>query len=138
MEHRLTSRPHSRVSIINLNATMQAPTTFAATHRASIEALRDNLSSRLQCDLDADYGDADCGLLDAALCVNSLPWGSFGAPGPLVSILAGNGAGDGYAVMGADGSSLAHGVTFARALQCAKFAAVREWREKTKGALQAA
>lgn len=116
---------------------MQPQTTFTASHRAAIAALCCDLTRRLQHPVTVEYGATDDDRFhDAALCVEELPVGSWGSPGPLVSILAGPGIGAGLAVMAADGSSLADGVDLGHAVQAARAAALQQFRSVTDGALQ--
>jgi hypothetical protein len=115
---------------------MQLQSAFTA-HRAAIEALRKELTRRVQRTVTIDYGATDDGREhDATFVVEELPEGALGRPGPLVSILTGPGIkGDGFVVMGSDGATLAEGVSLDRAVQSARFAAVREYRTQAEGAL---
>jgi hypothetical protein len=108
--------------------------TFTPVQQAAIEALRRDLTQRTQRTVTAEYGSTDCGQHWAALCVDSLPEGSWGVPGPLVSVLVGTGI-SGAATMGADGSALADGVDFNEAVKTARLAGVREYRAMRKGAM---
>lgn len=103
---------------------MQNPSTFTEAHRADIAALCAELSERIGQPMTADYGASDCGQLqDAALCVD------VDDRAPLVTIIVGPGiSGGGFAVMAANGSSLAHDVSFAEALRSARTAGAREFR----------
>ena len=79
----------------------------------------------------ADYG-TDEGQHWAALCVESLPLGSLGHPGPLVSILAGAGVAGNAAVMGADGAAIGTAGGFAEAIETARDAGMPGcWRMRT-------
>ena len=104
-------------------------TPFAPAARAVIADLCKELTRRVQCTVTADYGQTECGQYhDAALCVESLPAGSWGHPGPLVSILAGPGVPGGFAVLAADGSPVVEGATLGRAVKAATTEAVRGYR----------
>ena len=108
---------------------MQLQSSFNDRQRADIESLRKELARRIQRTVTADYGQTECGLYhDAALCVESLPAGSWGHPGPLVSILAGPGVTGGFTVLAADGSPVVEGVALGHAVQAARFEAVRRYR----------
>ena len=109
-------------------------TAFTDAQRASIEALRLTLSRRVSRAVTADYG-ADEGQHWAALCVKSLPIGSFGRPGPLVSILRGANVRGGAAVMDSDGFALGDVVDFDEAIKTACFAGIRSYRALTAGAV---
>ncbi len=114
--------------------TMQMNNTadFTADQRSHIEALRRDLVQRTHCTITTEYGASDDGQQWAALCVESLPEGAWGRPGPLVSILVGPGIPmDAAAVMGSDGSSVEPGAEFAEAIKAAKFAGMRTWRAMT-------
>lgn len=119
---------------------MEQQSIFTNTHHATIGALCRDLTRRVQRTVVADYGHTDDGgEHDVALRVDSLPAGAWGSPGVLVSILAGpNVTRYGYSVLAADGSLLADGVEFTEALTTAKFAAVRQYRQLSGGALRAA
>ncbi|MDQ0591355.1 hypothetical protein [Variovorax paradoxus] len=110
---------------------MHNPADFTADQRNRIEALRRDLVQRTHRTITTEYGATDCGQLWAALCVESLPEGAPGTPGPLVSILVGSGIPVGAAVMGADGSSVEPSAEFAEAIKAARFAGMREWRAMT-------
>lgn len=102
--------------------------TFTPAARVAIADLCKELTRRVQCAVTAEYGHTECGqFYDAALCVESLPAGSWGRPGPLVSILAGPGVRGGFAVLAADGSPVIEGVALEHAVQAARFEAVRSW-----------
>lgn len=108
---------------------MQLQSTFTPAHRVAIDLLCKELTRRAQRTVTADYGQTECGRYhDAALCVESLPAGSWGHSGPLVSILAGPDVPGGFAVLTADGAPLAEGVTLEHAVQAARFEAVRRYR----------
>lgn len=117
---------------------MQTQTILTFTQQASLERLRKELTQRLQRTVVVEYGATEDGLFyDAAFSIECLPVGSLGSPGPLVSILAGPGiGGEGYAVLTADGSALADGVSFSDAERAARFEAVREYRRLATGALK--
>jgi hypothetical protein len=119
---------------------MQLQYAFTTAHRAAIEALRCDLTRRVQRTVTAEYGETEDGTFhDVALCVESLPAGAWGEPGVLVSILTGAGiGGDGFVVLAAAGDPLADGVDLAHAVQSARFTAVRQYREMAKGALKVA
>lgn len=112
-------------------------TTFTKTHRATIEALRVALTTRISRKVSAEFGTTDCGQNWAALVVRRLPKGSCGSPGPLVSVLAGNGVQGVAAFMAADGSTLATATDEAglgMALQIAQDAGAMEYAAMTAGA----
>jgi hypothetical protein len=127
---------------------MTAIQSFTASQVASIEALCCDLSACTGHLVTSEYGSTDCGQHWAALCVEELPAGSWGFPGPLVSIVTGSGvpavlgvlgrseAPRGFGVLGASGVALADGVTFEEAMQTAQTGAVLEWSGMTEGALQ--
>lgn len=96
---------------------------FIPAHRAAIESVCLQLSGQYGLTFIAEYGQTECGQFhDAALCVDED--GACGSP--LVSLITGPGiAGDGFAVMGADGSSLADRATFTKALRVAQTVARR-------------
>ena len=77
------------------------------------------------------------GGLWAAFGVDSVPPGSTGRPGMLVSILTGAGISGEADVMGADFNPVAEGVSMLEAMKTAGFAAIREYRRITEGALRA-
>ncbi len=117
---------------------MQLQTSFDDIQRASIETLRKDLTRRIQRTVTAEFGATDDGLVfDVALCVESLPFGSWGTPGPLVSFVKAQGR-EGLGLMAPDGSVLADGLCTIDAVKAARFAAVREYRAMTKGATRAA
>ena len=93
--------------------------TFTTTQRAGIEALCRDLSQHTQQEVTPEYG-TDEGQHWAALGVASLPLGSFGHPGPLVSILACAGVVGDAAVMGSDGSAVGTAGDFADAIETAR------------------
>jgi hypothetical protein len=104
---------------------------FTSDQRNRIEALRLDLVQRTHRTITTEYGATDAGQLWAALCVESLPAGAPGTPGPLVSILVGPGIPIEAAVMAADGSSVEPGAEFAEAIKAARFAGMRTWRAMT-------
>ncbi|MET3461429.1 hypothetical protein [Variovorax atrisoli] len=110
---------------------------FTAVQRDRIELLRRELTDRTHARVVVDYDTTDNGQHYAALCVEELPAGAFGRPGPLVSILTGKGV-MGFAAMTAYGAPIAHGVDFEEAVKAARFAGVREYRAMRKGTLIAA
>ena len=108
---------------------MQAATAFSPAVRAVLDNLCEDLSRRTRRTVTADYGQTECGQFhDAALCIESLPAGSWGQPGPLVSVLAGPGVPGGFVVLGADGIPKVEGVGLEVAVQAAKSEAVRAYR----------
>ncbi|OUM02851.1 hypothetical protein A8M77_09660 [Variovorax sp. JS1663] len=113
---------------------------FTPSDRAAIDALRMDLARRTHSAIVAEYGSTEDGQFhDAALSIQSLPSGSWGRPGPLVTILAGPGIGGaGFAVMGADGSALAEGVDLTEALSGARSEGVRRYRKMSQGGSHAA
>ena len=115
---------------------MHPQTTFSNTQRAAFEALRDRLTRRVQRSITVEYGADDHEGLWAAFGVDSLPPGSIGRPGMLASILTGSGISGEADVMGADFNPLAEGVSMLEAMKTAGFAAIREYRRMTKGALK--
>ncbi|MEJ8859836.1 hypothetical protein WKW79_35160 [Variovorax robiniae] len=119
---------------------MHTQTAFTSPQHAAIAALRRELAKRVKRTVSVDFGTTDDGKLsDVAFVVDELPEGAFGRPGPLVSILTGpSNKGEGFVVMGADGAALAEGVSLARAVQSARVAAVRKYREMARGALKVA
>jgi acyl-coenzyme A synthetase/AMP-(fatty) acid ligase len=105
---------------------MQATTAFSPAARAFIADLCNDLTKRLKCPVSADYGQTECGEVhDVALCVESLPAGSWGRPGPLASILTGPGIPGGFVVLDAQGVPTVDGVQLEAAVQAAKSQAVR-------------
>jgi hypothetical protein len=109
---------------------MQSQTTITPAARALIADLCKELTRRVQRTVTVDYGQTECGQYhDAALCVESLPAGSWGHPGSLVSILARPEIPGGFAVLAADGSPVVEGVALGQAVQAARFEAVRRYRE---------
>jgi hypothetical protein len=104
---------------------------FTAEQRNHIEALRRDLMQRTQRTVTTEYGATECGQQWAALCVETLPLGAPGTPGPLVSILVGPGVPQGAAVMGADGSAVEPSADFHEAIKAARFAGMRTWRAMT-------
>ena len=80
-------------------------TAFTPFHRAAIDNLRKELIRRTHRSIVAEFGATEDGQFhDVAMCVEELPIGARGRPGPLVSILTGIG-GDGFAVMQHAGSA---------------------------------
>ena len=119
----------TRVFPLHQSLIVHVATTFTDAHRATIADLCKELTRRVQRTVTADYGQTECGQYhDAALCVESLPAGSWGHPGPLVSILAGPGIPEGFVVLAADGSPVVEGVALGHAVQAARFEAVRRYR----------
>lgn len=115
------------------------PTAFTEAHRASIEALRIALTIRTSAAVSTEFGETDCGQHWAALVVDALPPGSYGQPGPLVSVLVGNGVPGVAEFMAADGSTLVTAmdeVSLARAFQIAQDAGALEFEGMTSGAMQ--
>lgn len=118
---------------------MTAIHSFSATQQAAIEALRATMSTRINADVVTDYGMTDEGQAWAALGVDSLPLGSFGKPGTLVSVLVGHGVPGVAVIMGADGSTLVEVKTHGAALMALKVAlaaGVQEYMALTEGAMQ--
>lgn len=106
--------------------------TFTTIQREGIEALRLDLGQRINHEVTTAYG-TDEGQHWAALCVESLPLGAFGRPGPLVTLRAGA---DGDAeVMGADGAAIDTVGGFAEAVQAARFVGMRTFRAMAQGAM---
>lgn len=118
--------------------TMQMNNTadFTADQRSHIEALRADLARRIQRAVTVEYGEDDHGGLWAALNVETLPAGALGEPGMLVSILAGAGVHGEAAVMAADSSTIANGVSMQEATKAATFAGVRAYRQQARGAFR--
>jgi hypothetical protein len=115
--------------------TATASATFTPATRVVIDDLCKDLTRRIQRTVKADYGQTDCGRVhDAALCVESLPAGSWGHPGRLVSILAGPGVAGGFVVLGADGAPVAEGVGLGHAVTAARLSGVRSYRKIAKTA----
>ena len=108
--------------------------TFTTTQRAGIEVLCHDLGQRINQAVTAEYG-TDEGQHWAALCVESLPLGSFGQPGPLVSILAGAGVAGDAAVMGCDGSAVGTARDFADAIETARDAGILAYGAMAVGAM---
>ena len=108
--------------------------TFTTTQRAGIEALCRDLSQHTQQEVTPEYG-TDEGQHWAALGVASLPLGSFGHPGPLVSILAGAGVAGDAAVMGSDGSAVGTAGDFADAIETARDARILAYGAMAVGAM---
>ena len=102
-------------------------TLFTTEQQTSIEALCLHLTRRVRHPVTAEYGSTECGQHWAALGVDELPMGSFGRPGPLVSILTGAGVDGVAAVMALDGSAVEGGSGFAEVLQAAQGAAMVAW-----------
>ena len=109
---------------------------FTPDQQSQIEALRATIARRIQRTVTLDFGEDDHGGLWAALGVETLPYGSWGQPGMLVSILAGAGVDGEAAVVAADFSTIANGVSMQEAAKAATFAGVRAYREKACGALR--
>lgn len=107
---------------------------FTPTQQSQIEALRAALARRIQRAVTLEYGDDEHGGLWAALNVETLPQGSQGRPGVIVSILAGPGVTGEAAVMAADSSTVVNGVSMQEAMKAATFAGVREYRARSRGA----
>lgn len=111
-------------------------TAFTPAQQNQIESLRAALTRRIQRAVTLEYGEDDHGGLWAALNVETLPQGSFGRPGALVSILAGAGVHGEAAVMAADSSTITNGVSMQEATKAATLAGVREYRALTHGAFR--
>ncbi|WP_208511949.1 hypothetical protein [Variovorax paradoxus] len=107
---------------------------FSTTHQRQIESLRATIARRIQRAVTLEYGTDDQGGSWAALNVETLPYGSYGHPGMLVSILAGSGVEGEAAVMSADSGTIANGVSMSEAVKAATFAGVREYRAMSRGA----
>lgn len=108
---------------------MQATTAFSPAAQAFIADMCNDLTKHLKCPVSADYGLTECGEVhDVALCIESLPAGSWGRPGPLASILTGPGIPGGFVVLDARGVPTVDGVTLEVAVQAAKSGAVRGFR----------
>jgi hypothetical protein len=105
---------------------MQATTAFSPAAQAFIADLCKDLTQRLKHPISADYGQTECGEVhDVALCVESLPAGSWGRPGTLASVLTGPGIPGGFVVLDAQGVPMVEGVPLEVAMQAAKAGAVR-------------
>jgi hypothetical protein len=117
---------------------MQLLNPFTADKTAQIESLCADITQRIGRKVTPEYGETEDGEYhDVALCVDSLPTGAWGTPGPLTTILTGPlDLGGGFTVMRADGSALADRAEFGDALKAARFAGVREYRAMCDGALQ--
>lgn len=99
--------------------TFQSPFTY--TQRTVLERVRKAMNRHASRLVTVNYGATDDGLVFAATLCLSGPTDS-----PLVTILTGPGiGGDGYAVLAADGSTLANGVPFHIAATVAQSAACR-------------
>mgnify|MGYP003580991434 CR=1 FL=1 len=81
-------------------------TAFTNAQQTQIEALRADLTRRIQRTVTVEYGEDDHGGLWAALNVETLPSGTWGRPGTLVSILAGAGVNGEAAVVAAGADRL--------------------------------
>lgn len=101
--------------------------TFTTIQRAGIEALRGDLAQRIDRAVIVEYGSTDYGQHWAALSVETLDAGSFGQPGPLVTILVGTGIQGEAEAMAPDGSAIEAGSGFADVLQAAQKAAMHAW-----------
>lgn len=109
---------------------MQATTAFSPAAQAFIANLCKDLTERLKSTVNADYGQTECGEVhDVALCVESLPAGSWGHPGPLASILTGPGIPGGFVILDAQGIPTVEGVPLEVAVQAVKSEVVRGFRE---------
>ncbi|VTU29922.1 hypothetical protein [Variovorax sp. PBL-E5] len=119
---------------------MQVPHPFNDRQTAKLEALCADMTQRIGRKVTPEYGETDDGdYRDVALCIDSLPAGAWGKPGPLVTLLAGpHVARDGFTVMGADGVAVVDNIAFEEALKAARFAGVREYRAMCEGALATA
>ena len=112
-------------------------TAFSATLRDSLESLRISVEAATRCPIELHYGVTDDGSEHwAALTVEELPLGSFGRPGPLMSMLIGASvpgfavvmAGDWHATVCTIKSRdhLADGLRIAEAEALARFADLAE------------
>lgn len=125
---------HSRGSPTTRPTAMQLQPAPSFTQPDTIELLRRELSRRIQRNVIADFGQSDCGRFrDASLCVEELPAGSWGTPGVLVTILTDTATGE-FHTIDAEGVPIDERVTFDQAIKSARFAAVRAYRSKTRGA----
>jgi hypothetical protein len=106
-------------------------TAFTNAQQTQIEALRADLTRRIQRTVTVEYGEDDHGGLWAALNVETLPSGTWGRPGTLVSILAGAGVNGEATVVAADFSTVTSGVSMLEATKAATFAGVRAYRALT-------
>jgi len=109
---------------------------FTPAQQSQIETLRAALARRIQRAVTLEYGEDDHGGLWAALNVETLPLGSVGQPGMIVSILAGTGVQGEAAVVAGDFSTVANGVNMLDATKAATFAGIREYRARTRGAFR--
>ena len=110
--------------------------TFTTIQRAGIEALRGDLAQRIDRAVIVEYGSTDYGQHWAALSVATLDAGSFGQPGPLVTILVGTGIRGEAEAMAPDGSAVPGvpvGAGFSEVLKTAGDAAVWAWIGATEG-----
>lgn len=110
---------------------------FTPAQQSQIETLRAAIARRIQRTVTLDCGEDDHGGLWAALGVETLPYGSAGPLGTLVSVLAGAGIPGEAVVVSADGRTVfADGVDMREAVKAATFAGVREYRARTRGAFR--
>jgi hypothetical protein len=117
---------------------MSANQSFTASQRNSIEALRGELSASTHHAVTTEYGSTDCGQHWAALCVEELPVGSWGTPGPLVTIVTGARVKGGlgcFGVLGFDGIPIAEGVELNEATRAAEAAGLLAWLDITASGL---
>ena len=105
---------------------MQAhtPSIFALSAQKAVSELCRDLTKRIQRKVTAEYGATDCEQFhDVALCV-----ADGGLPYPLATIISGPGTPDGCVVLGSTGAPVVEGVRLAKAVQTARFEAVRNFR----------
>lgn len=100
---------------------------FTTDQQATIAKFAQELTRRTQRTVLAEYGETEDGAIhDAALCVQSLPVGCWGRPGPLVSILS---TGAGFVALDSEGIPVIERASLAEAVQHARFTAMRCWRD---------
>lgn len=102
-----------------------------------IEALRQRLANRIGRPVILEQDSTDCGQHWAALCVQSLPSGSWGQPGPLVTFITGSGVTGDPEVIDSTGAPLDTQDGFAATVEVARVAALKAWRGMTSPHLAA-
>ena len=104
---------------------------FTDSQADQIEALRERLANRIGRPVFLEQDSTDCGQHWAALCVESLPSGSWGQPGPLVTFVTGTGIATGLAILDFNGTAMDGQVDAPKLMEAARSIALRAWRHIT-------
>lgn len=108
---------------------------FSESQQAAIAQLCEELTQLLQCTVQAEYGQTDCGQLhDVALCVQSVPAGSWGTPGLLGTLVTSLNSQGTFAALDAQGAAITEGAPFTEAIQAIRLEASHEYKSMRTGA----